>query len=112
MWLRCDLRHHFDKAEPPAPQGDANAKVTIEHSGNVRLTGKLGDGSAWTISARITDKGVLPLYTPLYRSGGSISGPELRGAGQLFWSKPDEFAALLQAEATSPKPLSKGISKD
>jgi hypothetical protein len=97
---------NLPKPSPPAPQGDGSAQITIAPNGFARLTGKLGDGTAWTASARITDQGILPLYTPLYRSKGSISGPltfvtqpALKGTGKLFWSKAEEFKALLDASA-------------
>jgi hypothetical protein len=96
------------KPEPPGPQGDGSAQIALSRRGTARLIGKLGDGSTWSASARITDSGILSLYTSLYRTRGSISGPltfvnrpVLKGTGPLFWSKPDEFTALLDTEANA-----------
>jgi hypothetical protein len=90
----------------PGPQTEGTVQITITTDGIAHLVGTLGDGSAWITSSRITDKGILPLYTPLYRSRGSISGPltfatepTLKCTGKLLWSKPEEFTALLNVEA-------------
>ncbi|MCB1063218.1 MAG: choice-of-anchor D domain-containing protein [Verrucomicrobiae bacterium] len=61
------------------PQGDGYALVAIVSSGRVRISGRLGDGTAFSSATTLHANGEIPLFVPLYRTtpSGYLAG-ELR----------------------------------
>jgi len=57
-----------------APGGDGFATLTYDVSGNLLLTGTLGDGTKVTQTTTIFSSGQWPLYASLYSTRGSILG--------------------------------------
>lgn len=56
------------------PQGDGYATVTVSSAGAVSLAGRLADNSKITHSSLIQGMNVWPLFVPLHKSAGFISG--------------------------------------
>lgn len=57
------------------PYGDGCAAFTVSEVGMVRTTGKLPDGTAFTMAAFVGKSGQLALYAPIYRpTGGLVNG--------------------------------------
>jgi hypothetical protein len=56
------------------PGGDGFATVTVDTSGNVKLSGTLGEGTKVTQAAILSEKGEWPFYVSLYSGKGSIFG--------------------------------------
>ena len=95
-----DLLPDTDESMTPKPQGHGYGLVTTSAQGNVRVAGKLADGTPFTQSGFITGDGSLPLFVPLYSGSGQIAGDvqfdyysssEPGGqtaSGDLVWDKP------------------------
>jgi hypothetical protein len=95
------------------PGGNGFGAATVDASGNIRFTGTLGDGTAVSQSAIISQNGLWPFYISLYSGTGAILGwlaftnsPTLDLEGSLTWMKrPQPGAAFypygfsMQAEA-------------
>ena len=56
------------------PQGDGVGRLTVRASGLARLAGRLADGTAVVSINALSKSNAWPLYVPLYRKQGSISG--------------------------------------
>ncbi len=56
------------------PQGDGFALLTIGIDGSVRLSGQLCDGTPISQSGKLTNDGRFPVYVPLYKGKGLLSG--------------------------------------
>ncbi len=56
------------------PQGDGVGRLTVRASGFARLAGRLSDGTAVVSINALSKSNAWPLYVPLYRKQGSISG--------------------------------------
>jgi cyclophilin family peptidyl-prolyl cis-trans isomerase len=57
-----------------APYGDGFASISVDVSGKVKVTGVLGDGSAFTEIVPVSQDGHWPLFGSLYGGLGTISG--------------------------------------
>jgi hypothetical protein len=87
--------YRIDPNASEGPRGSGWATLKVKPSGRASLAGQLADGTKWKTSGVVRDDSALPIYAPLYRRGGSISGDFLFdfqqddiGSGELFWSKP------------------------
>jgi uncharacterized delta-60 repeat protein len=76
------------------PQGTGFLTFTVPASGSVRMTGNLPDGTALTLSSRISSSGKLPVYLPLYSATGSLlaeftvaNDANRTVGGALTWSR-------------------------
>ncbi len=78
------------------PQGDGIGALTVSKTGGVTLKGKLADGTAFSMASVLLAGDIIPLYVPLYKSAGSLSGiataraqltSDVNGAG-FFWFRP------------------------
>jgi hypothetical protein len=92
---------HYVKLSPSAsvlgdpiyPQSESIGTITVNHNGSYRWTGRLADGSAYTMAGRITPLGAFAAHTWLYGRRGSLQGwqellePEGRVSGFLEWIK-------------------------
>ncbi len=58
-----------------APSGDGIASLKIDAGGAITYSGRLADGAAFSGSAKISQAGIWPFYTSLYRSAGYAAGP-------------------------------------
>lgn len=56
------------------PQGDGWARVTVLKTGLAKAVGKLADGTSFSCARPLSKANEWPLYVPLYKSKGSISG--------------------------------------
>lgn len=56
------------------PQGDGFTSLTLQSNGSISFSGYLADGSKYTGSTKLRSDNTAPLYTPLYRKGGSMAG--------------------------------------
>ncbi|MGA3171626.1 MAG: immunoglobulin domain-containing protein [Chthoniobacteraceae bacterium] len=95
------------------PQGIGYAAITVDQTGNVRATGRLGDYTPFSFSSVVSDAGTWPFYVSLYDSTGYISGAltfeELTQTdldGVLFWLRPavnqiGGYSAGFQGEVTA-----------
>jgi hypothetical protein len=56
------------------PRGDGWAKMKISRSGTATLVGALADGTPFSAGLALSSTGDAPIYVPLYRGKGSLSG--------------------------------------
>jgi hypothetical protein len=89
------------------PQGDGELIMTVKKTGKVTLTGKLGDGTVLTVSAKQVS-GVITINQKLYKKKGSLAGTltlENKAGtdvdGTLTWSKPATAKGLYPAGFTT-----------
>lgn len=91
--------------DPLVPQGSGYGSFSITPSGSLRLTGRLGDGTAMTQATSVGPQGEIGLFGLLYGPGkapGSLLGKMTQGlgldlndpkdnrlGGNLTWSKPN-----------------------
>ena len=61
-------------ADASLPQGIGYASLTLSKTGGMKLTGKLNDGTALSISGGLLANGTWPFYSALYKSKGSLVG--------------------------------------
>ena len=54
------------------PQGAGFGRLSLAPSGTATMTGKLADGTAFSYSNAISRFKELPIYVPLYKSGGAL----------------------------------------
>lgn len=78
------------------PGGLGWATLTIGADGKVKVSGKLAEGTALSLSSAVSSEGWSPWYRSLYRKGGSVVGwvkvvsiPASHISGELLWTKPD-----------------------
>lgn len=89
-----DLTSLSNVSDESIPQGTGFLTFTVPTSGSVRMSGNLPDGTALTLSSRISSTGNLPIYLPLYRSTGSLlaeisvtNDVNRTVSGSLTWSR-------------------------
>ncbi len=78
------------------PQGIGYGTLRIGKTGAVRITGKLGDGVAFSASSAVRSDGAIPLYATFYtKPKGLLLGmptipylSDQRVTGDLSWTKP------------------------
>jgi len=99
------------------PEGYGYATVTISAKGSVRITGKLADGTAFSIASTLGPNGEILVFQALYRSLGSIFGSWLitPGAGgnmmentlgsTLRWHKKQQPANVVNYPRPFTEPL-------
>ncbi len=81
-------------ALPGQPTLPGTAKLVFSSGYRARLVGRLGDGSAWSISSVLLNSAKLPLFCPLYGNRGFISGPlsfsdsSNTASGTFLWLRP------------------------
>jgi len=56
------------------PQGDGVGTLTLTNAGVASLKGNLADGTAYSLSGRLTATGTVAVHTNLYKKAGSIAG--------------------------------------
>jgi hypothetical protein len=56
------------------PQGAGSARVTVTNAGTVTIAGRLADGTAISLSSRLSPDNDMPMYAALYSAKGFISG--------------------------------------
>jgi hypothetical protein len=91
------------------PGGDGYGAVKIDAAGNVKLIGKLADGTTLSQKAPLSKNGEWPLYLSLYSREGSLcswvqfdtSLPAASLAGTLNWFKPTSTKGLYAAGFTN-----------
>lgn len=84
------------------PQGRGYGAAKVDTAGVIKLTAALADGAKITQSATLSSAGTWPLYIPLYKGGGQLSGDIIFSsnpgtsdfAGTLDWRKPATTGAL------------------
>ncbi len=78
------------------PQGDGIGELAISKNGDVKMKGKLADGTSFSMASSLLAGDTIPLYVPLYGANGSLSGvatarsqttSDIDGSG-FFWSRP------------------------
>lgn len=76
------------------PAGDSYAAGKIDGAGNIKLTGKLADGTKLALKSVVSSAHEWPLYASLYSGKGSIAGwmtatnNSLVPWGMVHWFKP------------------------
>ena len=78
------------------PKGDGWAKMNVSADGIASVLGVLADGTVFGTSVALSKTGEAPLYLPLYKKQGSLSGKIVfaanpgvsDAAGTLHWFKP------------------------
>lgn len=100
-----------------SPAGTGFGKVTVGATGSVSIQGKLGDGTAYSQSTRLTAGAVWPLYISLYSTTGSIGGwlgleakPDTDLDGELDWFKLPIPAAKVKATTLYPTGISSALA--
>jgi hypothetical protein len=97
--------------DPNFPVGIGFGRVTVSTGGTARFTGRVADGTAVSGSAPLSSESRWPLFSSLYRGGGSISGwvtfdPSQIDhdlSGTLDWKKPRGSGSAIHAEGFSGK---------
>jgi uncharacterized protein YkwD len=83
--------HIAPATDTATPRGYGYAMVTVSANGQVRISGKLGDGMAIAAASYLTNNAV-PVYVPLVGGTGSLAGTlAVDGStaqGTLAWHKP------------------------
>ena len=93
---------HLVAPNPALPQGIGYGQMTVSKSGAIKITGLLGDGSTYSVSAKPHTDGTWTFYSPLYTrtaQPGGIAGlmtfdrtaADSDCAGTLRWNKPGGF---------------------
>jgi hypothetical protein len=85
------------------PQASGYGTVTVSTAGLASLTGKLGDGTAFSQKALLSPEGTWPMYVPLYKNTGFILGSvqfeTIPGTsdfdGTVTWFKPANATSAL-----------------
>ncbi|MBV6501700.1 MAG: hypothetical protein CJBNEKGG_04218 [Prosthecobacter sp.] len=123
-----DLSDPADDGMAGIPQGSGFATFSVSNSGAISIVGKSADGEPLTSSPLLGSSGEFWLYSPLYKSLGSLQGSltlteDPAGlfsansiAGLLSWSKPNTTSRAypafgpinLKAEGAYLAPASKG----
>lgn len=114
-----------------SPGGTGFGKVTIGATGSVSVQGKLGDGTSFNQSTRLTAGSAWPLFTALYSTTGSVSGwlyphsdEDTDLEGELRWFKlpvpaakvkpttlyPAGFSTTLEPQGSRYTPPIKGVA--
>jgi hypothetical protein len=84
------------------PQAPGWSRMTVSDAGVVTLVGKLADGTAISLSNRLSPELSVPLYLPLYAGGGFLSGTVVFDDAQaasdvsaeaMHWVRPAGWAA-------------------
>jgi uncharacterized repeat protein (TIGR03803 family) len=92
------------------PQGNGFAAMTVSKLGAVTVTGKLGDGTAFTAGGYVTIDDSFPFYVALYPSQpggieGNIVFESIAGrsdcAGPLVWFKPPQTGSEVIYDAVN-----------
>jgi len=95
------------------PEGDGYGAVMLDVAGNVRLSGKLADGTTLTQKAPLSKNGEWPLYAALYSRKGSLCSwvqfdtnlPAAGFIGLSSWFKPTVMKGLSAAGFTNETTL-------
>jgi hypothetical protein len=95
------------------PGGDGYGAVKVDTAGNVKLSGKLADGTTLSQKAPLSKNGEWPLYLALYSKKGSLCSwvqfdtnlPAASLAGTLNWFKPTLTKGLYPAGFTNQTQL-------
>lgn len=98
-----------DVGNAAIPQGTGYAAMTVSAVGAVSLTGRLGDGTPFMASSRLTRDDHFPIYVPLYATKGYLAGlvsfsakAESDADGQFGWKRPTSAAAFPAGFITYP----------
>ena len=91
------------------PGGCGYGTVKVDAAGNVKLSGRLADGTTLSQQAPLSKNGEWPLYLSLYSRKGSLcswvqfdtSAPATRLAGTVNWFKPTVTKGLYPAGFTN-----------
>lgn len=81
---------------PDIPQSDGYAILTVKKNGSISMAGRLPDNSPFTQSSLIHAGDVWPLFVPLYKKSGFLSGKVVFATattlgdftGSISWLKP------------------------
>lgn len=97
--------------DPVTPHGTGYGAATINAAGVVSLSGVLGDGTKFKTSSTLSKDKTFPLFVPLYKNKGALSGVIAIEAvdgvsdfdGVLNWFKPVTSGSFYPAQfATQP----------
>ena len=84
------------------PGGNGYGAITVSASGAIALSGSLGDATAVSQSAAVSDQGFWPLYVSLYSGGGEFIGwltfsnsAAADLTGMVTWIKPNQKTSKL-----------------
>ena len=91
------------------PAGDGYGSVKVDAAGNVKLGGKLADGTTLSQKASLSKSGQWPLYLSLYSKKGSLCSwvqfdtnlPATSLGGVVNWFKPPSTKGLYAAGFTN-----------
>ena len=92
------------EASPPAdhPQGASYGSITLSPAALAKVTGKLADGTGFTVSSPLSTDGSVIVYLGLYTAPGSLAGRVALASdashtitGSLSWSKPAQASGLV-----------------
>ncbi len=59
---------------PNTPTAPGSASLTLSSGQRVRIAGRLGDGTAWSLASQLLQSSQIPGFTPLYNNKGQLSG--------------------------------------
>ena len=85
-----------DAPTSTTPQGMGYGVLKVSSGGNASFVGKLGDGDSFSSRVFVQPDGSVPVFAPLYKNTGSVSGvlnfsaadEPARVGGTLDWYKP------------------------
>jgi alpha-tubulin suppressor-like RCC1 family protein len=89
------------------PVGDGYAVIT-NHTGSIKITGALADGTAFTQSVSASQTGDVPVYASLYGNKGLLLGwlsLDPTNAGSLQWVHPTAKTGLFTNAFVSTNPI-------
>jgi len=84
------------------PAGDGFGTVTVDSGGGIKFSGSLADGSKVAQKTSLSEQGIWPLYSSLYKGAGSLIGwLQVTNAGgiggEVIWLKSGAFTNDVQA---------------
>jgi len=82
------------------PGGYSLATISVDIAGTCEIAGSLADGTAFTLTSKVSERGTVPVYIPLYAGGGSLvswlvftNGGPSDVTGAVVWFKPPQATA-------------------
>ncbi|MCX6854175.1 MAG: putative Ig domain-containing protein [Verrucomicrobia bacterium] len=96
---------------PPAlePQGASYASISLSTLAVAKVTGRLADGTVFTVSSPLGTDGSISIYQTLYTAPGSIQGSLTLASdnsstisGNLSWSKPPQTSGSIYRSGWAP----------
>ena len=119
----CPARGHYTGSMAPQAasslRGSGIFLAATSADGSTSARGILADGIRWSTASAFDSSLSLPLYVPLYKKAGSLSGTMTfttqrgrQGSGELFWARStdSEFLDATAALYVAPAPGTRAVA--